>query len=100
MGAAGVLLAKQRINDMIVKVMFSTQGTMRVFRQTFTLSRMPLSFTPLLRLKLLQACDQWHSSRASTFLPVHANTEGTKKDMSIRPPNHELCHHADDVTQH
>jgi hypothetical protein len=29
-------------------------------------SRMPLSFTPLLCLKLLQACDQWHSSRAST----------------------------------
>jgi hypothetical protein len=31
-------------------------------------SRMPLSFTPLLRLKLLHACDQWHSSRVSTFL--------------------------------
>jgi hypothetical protein len=28
----------------------------------------PLSFTPLLRVKLLQACDQWHSSRVSTFL--------------------------------
>jgi hypothetical protein len=36
---------------------------------------MPLSFTPLLRLKLLHACDQWHASRASvlvfTPLPVH-----------------------------
>jgi hypothetical protein len=30
-------------------------------------SRMPLSFTPLLRLKRCYACDQWHSSRVSTF---------------------------------
>jgi hypothetical protein len=29
--------------------------------------RMPLSFTPLLRLKLLHACGQLDSSRASTF---------------------------------
>jgi hypothetical protein len=26
-------------------------------------SRMPLSFTPLLRLQRCHACDQWHSSR-------------------------------------
>jgi hypothetical protein len=26
----------------------------------------PLNFWPVLRLKLLQACDQWHSSRVST----------------------------------
>jgi hypothetical protein len=31
---------------------------------------MPLCFTPLLRLKRCHACDQWHSSRASTFLHV------------------------------
>jgi hypothetical protein len=32
-------------------------------------SRMPLSFTPLLRLKRCHAaCDQWHSSRA--FAPL------------------------------
>jgi hypothetical protein len=29
---------------------------------------MPLSFTPLLCLKRCYACDQWHSSRASTPL--------------------------------
>jgi anaphase-promoting complex subunit 8 len=29
-------------------------------------SRMPLGFTPLLRLKRCHACDQWHSSRVST----------------------------------
>jgi hypothetical protein len=44
-------------------------------------SRMPLGFTPLLRLKLLQVCAQWHSSRASTPLTgwhckLHPNTEG------------------------
>jgi hypothetical protein len=33
-------------------------------------SRLPLSFTPLLRLKHFHACDQWHSSRVATFLPV------------------------------
>jgi hypothetical protein len=30
----------------------------------------PLSFTPLLRLKRCHACDQWHSSRVSTPLTV------------------------------
>jgi hypothetical protein len=30
-----------------------------------------LSFTPLLRVKRCYACDQWHSSRVDTFLPVH-----------------------------
>jgi hypothetical protein len=35
----------------------------------------------LLRLKREQACDQWHSSRASTFLPVHTvNCVQTLKD--------------------
>jgi hypothetical protein len=33
-------------------------------------SRMPLRFTPLLRLKRYHACDQWHVSRVSTLLPV------------------------------
>jgi hypothetical protein len=31
---------------------------------------MPLSFMPLLRLKRCHACDQCHSSRVATFLPV------------------------------
>jgi arylsulfatase A-like enzyme len=30
-------------------------------------SMMPLSFTPLLRVKRCHACDQWHSSRVSTL---------------------------------
>jgi hypothetical protein len=43
-------------------------------------SRMPLVPTPA-RLKLLQACDQWHSSRVSPFLTsshckLRPNTEG------------------------
>jgi hypothetical protein len=32
---------------------------------------MPLSFTPLLRLKRCHACAQWYSSRVHIFLPVH-----------------------------
>jgi ABC-type multidrug transport system ATPase subunit len=31
-------------------------------------SRMPLSFRPLLRLKLVHACDRWHSFRVFTLL--------------------------------
>jgi hypothetical protein len=75
------------------------------------------------RLKLLQLCDEWHSSRVSTFVPVHTvnriqtlkvalpslglvltslttshNTEGLDR-LQVRCTNHELCHHADDVTQ-
>jgi hypothetical protein len=46
---------------------------------------MPLSFTPLLRLKRCQACDQWHSSPVPTFLTsshceLRANTEGEAAD--------------------
>jgi hypothetical protein len=42
----------------------------------------PLSFTPLLRLKRCHACDQWHSSREFTPLTgwhckLGPNTEGT-----------------------
>jgi aryl-alcohol dehydrogenase-like predicted oxidoreductase len=45
-------------------------------------SRMPVVPTPA-RLKLLQACDQWHSSQVSTFLTgshckLRPNTEGEK----------------------
>jgi hypothetical protein len=55
-------------------------GAVRVFDSNLH-SRMPLIPTPLLRLKLLQACDQWHSSRASSFLTsshckLRPNTEG------------------------
>jgi hypothetical protein len=34
-------------------------GTVRVFDRSLQ-SRMPLSFTPLLRLQHCHACDQWH----------------------------------------
>jgi hypothetical protein len=40
-------------------------------------SRMPLVPTPA-RLKLLYACVQWHSSRVSTFLPVHTLNNGVQ----------------------
>jgi hypothetical protein len=74
---------------------------------------MPLSFTPLLlRLKLLRACGQWHSSRVSTasrvvtaserlhFLQRH-NAEGnghTGCNPNPNPnpnPNHQSCHNAE-----
>jgi hypothetical protein len=41
-------------------------SAVRAFLQAFTLEA--LSFMPVLRLKLLRACDQWHSSRVFTFL--------------------------------
>jgi hypothetical protein len=49
-------------------------------------SRMPLSFTPLLRLKRCHACDQWHSSRVSMFLTdshckLRPNAEGLRYDF-------------------
>jgi hypothetical protein len=34
-------------------------------------SRMPLSFTPLIRFERCHACEQWHFSRCSLLLPVH-----------------------------
>jgi hypothetical protein len=57
----------------------------RVFRQRSTLGGMPLVPTPA-RLKLLQACNQCHSSRVPTFLTsphrqLHPNTEGTKGNL-------------------
>jgi hypothetical protein len=60
----------------------SNAGTVRAFRQKFTLPRIPFGFTPLLlRLKLLHACGQWHSSRVSAPLTgchckLRPNTEG------------------------
>jgi hypothetical protein len=43
---------------------------------------MPLSFTRLLLLKRIHACDQWYSSRVFTFLTgllckLGLNTEGS-----------------------
>jgi hypothetical protein len=51
-------------------------------------SRMPLDPTHV-RLKLLHACDQWHSSRVSIFLPVHTENcvqtmKGTTKPTQGR----------------
>ena len=48
---------------------------------------MPLDPTHV-RLKLLQACDQWHSSRSSTFLTgshcnFRSNTEGTYDNWEV-----------------
>jgi hypothetical protein len=71
-------------------------------------SRMPLSFTLLLRLKRCHACDQWHSSRAPTPLTgwhckLRPATEGTGSRGTRHracDADHELCHHTDDVTQH
>jgi hypothetical protein len=56
-------------------------GTVRVFRQKSTLEDAIEFHAFALRLKLLQACDQWHSSRLSTFLTgshckFRPNTEG------------------------
>jgi hypothetical protein len=75
------VLAGQWNTDPGTHVVELNEGTVRVFRQEFT-PRMSLSFTPLLHLKRCQACDQWHSSRVSTFLTssqckLRPNTEGT-----------------------
>jgi hypothetical protein len=68
-------------------------------------SRMPLYFTPLLRLKLLHACDQWHSSLVlECSLPLtswhckfNPNTEGTTR-RPLLTDGHEFRHFTDDVT--
>jgi hypothetical protein len=84
--------------------------------------RMPLVLTPLLRLKLLQACDQWHSSREFTqHFKVRPNAVGCSLILPVSTvncvqtlkavakvawtykwwpctANHELCHLNDDVT--
>jgi hypothetical protein len=56
----------------------------RVFRLKITLSRMPLVPTSA-RLKILHACDQWHSSRVFTPLigshcKFRQNTKGTRME--------------------
>jgi hypothetical protein len=48
--------------DLTITIEKNTQvynGTVRVFGRNLH-SIKPLSFTPLLHLKLLHACDQWH----------------------------------------
>jgi hypothetical protein len=52
---------------------------------------MPLCFPPLLHLKLLHACDQWHASRLSTatyryHLKFRRNTEGATSRSIYLPP--------------
>jgi hypothetical protein len=49
-------------------------------------SRVPLSFTPLLRLKHCHACGQWHSSRVftsptSSHCKLRPNTEGRQRQV-------------------
>jgi hypothetical protein len=60
-----------------------TTGTVRVIDRDLH-SRMPLSFTPLLRLKCCHACEQRHSSRV--FAPL------TGWHCKFRPTKHERCH--------
>jgi hypothetical protein len=50
-------------------VIVDVKGTVLGFEHENAHSRMLLDPTPA-RLKLLHACDQWHSSRESIFLPV------------------------------
>jgi hypothetical protein len=47
------------------------------------LSRVPLSATPLLRLKLLRACDQWHSSRVSTHTLSPVDAVNSVKTLKV-----------------
>jgi aconitase B len=71
------------IGSKIAPIFYNTMedsGTVSAFSDRNLHSRMPLDATHV-RLKLLHACDQWHSSRKFTFLPVAtvncvANTEG------------------------
>jgi hypothetical protein len=78
--------------------------TVRVFRQKFTLEECHLSFTPLLlRLKLLQACDQWHASRVSTPLTsshckLRPNTGGNSHTGCNPNPNRQFCPNAEGTT--
>jgi hypothetical protein len=60
------------------------RGTVRVFRQKLCTRGVPLSFTPLLRLKRCHACDQWLCSRLSTtsyryHWKLRPNTEGNNR---------------------
>jgi hypothetical protein len=67
--------------------------TVRVFRQKFTLEDAIEfhAFAPLQASSSTEhACDQWHSSRVSTFLTssrckLHPNTEGGGHDMGSTP---------------
>jgi hypothetical protein len=73
-GGAADVSGKVRIGDRILMAngldvsRSSTAQVRRPFFDRTSHSMMPLSFTPLLRLKRCHACDQWHSSRASTCL--------------------------------
>jgi hypothetical protein len=89
----------------------------------YTLSTMPLSFTPLLRLTRCMRVTNgmplgwplpltgWHCKfRPSTkglqpllAAPLTINSAQTQKGHSgdsVTASKHELCHHTDDVTQH
>jgi hypothetical protein len=60
-------------------------------------SRMPLRFTPLLRLKLLHACDPMACLKMFALLPVDAvNPNQTRKVVGVGPvraaTDHALCH--------
>jgi hypothetical protein len=61
----------------------SDGGTVRLFDRKLH-SRMPLLLTPA-RLKLLHACDRWHSSRDSTSLP--GDTANSIQTLKAYCPN-------------
>jgi hypothetical protein len=69
----------------------SNGGTVRVFDRNLH-PRIPLSFTPLLRLKRLHAYDQCHSSRmyaplTSPHCKLRPNTEGTGNGVCLNQMN-------------
>ena len=71
-------------------------------------SRSVIEFHGFAPLKRSHACDQWHSSRVFILLTgwhckFRPNAEGRHRLHASGiwvTPNHELCRHADDATQH
>jgi hypothetical protein len=66
--AATAPFSSQRCPEHILLLLQLDQQYGARFSTGICTSRMPLSFTPLLRLKRCHTCDQWHSSRVSTPL--------------------------------
>jgi hypothetical protein len=76
------------------KVLVLSVGAVRFFRQN-SRSRMPLSFTPLPRLKCCHACDLCHSSRVVTLLADHTvncvpTLKGLARCLITATPQHSL----------
>jgi hypothetical protein len=69
--ALKLAVAAKGVTKVTTVIGFSGAEVRCAFFDKIVHSRMPLSFTHLFCLKLLHACDQWHSSQVVTFLPVH-----------------------------